>query len=261
MMDVSCDACGKRYRIDDTRMKSDSAKVKCKACGHLITVVKPQATLLVESIFATGAPAEPAAQPPPPAPPTAAGVESPGATMRAPEPAADEPAAELAAASVWKRLPTPAPPAAREVPGQGQHGRRPVPQRQPGHVDRRVAQVAAGHRPADRLVQERRPEVQRVRIAAERPVARPPDHRRHLDHARLGVEFQPDDAVDERPRAAQREEAPAVGDVAGERLEAGEEPHGPPPVCRGMPAHYRADPPGAPGARLSLAGRRRRQQG
>jgi len=94
MMDVSCDACGKRYRIDDTRMKSDSAKVKCKACGHLITVVKPQATLLVESIFETGAPAEPAAEPPPPGPTAAAaGVESPGATMRAPEPAADEPAA------------------------------------------------------------------------------------------------------------------------------------------------------------------------
>jgi predicted Zn finger-like uncharacterized protein len=53
MMDVSCDACSKRYRIDETRMKSDSAKVKCKACGHLFSVVRPQAADLVESIFET----------------------------------------------------------------------------------------------------------------------------------------------------------------------------------------------------------------
>jgi methyl-accepting chemotaxis protein len=98
MMDVSCDACGKRYRIDDTRMKSDSARVKCKACGHLITVVKPQTTLLVESIFETGIPPEPAAEPPPPGLSAPAPVaESRGATTRAPEPSTDEPVVEPSA--------------------------------------------------------------------------------------------------------------------------------------------------------------------
>jgi methyl-accepting chemotaxis protein len=106
MMDVSCDACGKRYRIDDTRMKSDSAKVKCKACGHLITVVKPQTTLLVESIFETGAAAEPAAEPPPPGPQaTPRGAENRGGTLRASELSADEPAADARA------YPAPASPA------------------------------------------------------------------------------------------------------------------------------------------------------
>lgn len=43
MMDIACDACGKRYRIDETKMKADTAKVKCKACGRLIQVTKPPA--------------------------------------------------------------------------------------------------------------------------------------------------------------------------------------------------------------------------
>ncbi len=93
MMDVSCEACGKRYRIDDTRMKSETARVKCRACGHLITVVKPQTPLTVESIFETGASAEPAAGFPPPEGPAAApAAEGRGATLQVPAPSADEPA-------------------------------------------------------------------------------------------------------------------------------------------------------------------------
>lgn len=42
MIDIACDACGKRYRIDETKMKTETAKVKCKTCGHAITVVRPQ---------------------------------------------------------------------------------------------------------------------------------------------------------------------------------------------------------------------------
>ena len=52
MIDIGCDQCGKRYRIDETRMKGDTARVKCKGCGNLITVTKPQAVQLAESIFA-----------------------------------------------------------------------------------------------------------------------------------------------------------------------------------------------------------------
>ncbi len=43
MITVACNACAKRYRIDETRMKADTAKVKCKACGQLIVVRKPPA--------------------------------------------------------------------------------------------------------------------------------------------------------------------------------------------------------------------------
>jgi len=42
MIDIACDACGKRYRIDEAKMKTETAKVKCKTCGHVITVTQPQ---------------------------------------------------------------------------------------------------------------------------------------------------------------------------------------------------------------------------
>ena len=41
MMDISCDSCGKKYRIDETKMNKDSAKVKCKACDHIMIINKP----------------------------------------------------------------------------------------------------------------------------------------------------------------------------------------------------------------------------
>lgn len=42
MIDVLCDACGKRYRVDETRMKTVTVRVACKACGKLLTVRKPR---------------------------------------------------------------------------------------------------------------------------------------------------------------------------------------------------------------------------
>jgi methyl-accepting chemotaxis protein len=42
MIDITCDACGKRYRIDETKMMKDSAKVKCKTCNHIMVVTKPK---------------------------------------------------------------------------------------------------------------------------------------------------------------------------------------------------------------------------
>ncbi len=41
MMDITCDSCGKKYRIDETKMRKDSAKVKCKACDHIMIINKP----------------------------------------------------------------------------------------------------------------------------------------------------------------------------------------------------------------------------
>jgi len=41
-MIVFCEECGKRYRIDPGKIKGQSARVKCKACGHVITVARPE---------------------------------------------------------------------------------------------------------------------------------------------------------------------------------------------------------------------------
>ena len=41
MMEISCDACGKKYRVDETKMKGEMARVKCKACGNQMVVTKP----------------------------------------------------------------------------------------------------------------------------------------------------------------------------------------------------------------------------
>jgi len=106
MITVACDACGKRYRIDETRMKADTAKVKCKACGQLIHVTKPPAADAVppdldldltslgmtQSVMeaTTGALPEPPAEQPPPAgeppaeepPPESPAWEPPAATRK-----------------------------------------------------------------------------------------------------------------------------------------------------------------------------------
>ena len=43
MLDISCDECGKKYRVDETKMKNAQAKVKCKACNHIMVVSRPDA--------------------------------------------------------------------------------------------------------------------------------------------------------------------------------------------------------------------------
>lgn len=37
-----CEECGRKYRIDPHKIKGESAKFKCKACGQVITVSKPR---------------------------------------------------------------------------------------------------------------------------------------------------------------------------------------------------------------------------
>ena len=48
MMEISCDACGKRYRVDETKMKGEMAKVKCKACNNLMVVTRPRPEVITE---------------------------------------------------------------------------------------------------------------------------------------------------------------------------------------------------------------------
>ncbi|MBW1847186.1 MAG: zinc-ribbon domain-containing protein [Deltaproteobacteria bacterium] len=40
-MIVICEECGKKYRVDASKIKGETAKVKCRSCNHLITVSKP----------------------------------------------------------------------------------------------------------------------------------------------------------------------------------------------------------------------------
>jgi predicted Zn finger-like uncharacterized protein len=41
-MIVICEECGKKYRIDPTRIKGKRAKFKCKSCGHIVAVIRPE---------------------------------------------------------------------------------------------------------------------------------------------------------------------------------------------------------------------------
>jgi methyl-accepting chemotaxis protein len=41
-MIVFCEECGKRYRIDPGKIKGEKARLTCKSCGHVITVVRPE---------------------------------------------------------------------------------------------------------------------------------------------------------------------------------------------------------------------------
>jgi methyl-accepting chemotaxis protein len=41
MLEINCDECGKKYRVDETKMKSAQARVKCKACSHIMVVTHP----------------------------------------------------------------------------------------------------------------------------------------------------------------------------------------------------------------------------
>ncbi len=41
-MIVSCELCGTKYRFDPTRIRKESAKVRCSRCGHVFVVKKPE---------------------------------------------------------------------------------------------------------------------------------------------------------------------------------------------------------------------------
>jgi len=40
-MIVSCEDCGKQYRVNTEKIRADSAQFRCRACGHTIAVNKP----------------------------------------------------------------------------------------------------------------------------------------------------------------------------------------------------------------------------
>jgi len=59
MMEITCESCGKKYRIDETKMRGDKAKVKCKACSHILVVTRPRPRVIPEA-----KPVQEAPQPP-----------------------------------------------------------------------------------------------------------------------------------------------------------------------------------------------------
>ena len=67
-MIINCEECGKRYRIDPDKIKTDLARFKCKACGNLVTVKKPSPEIKpsVPSAAAVEALGTETAPPPPP---------------------------------------------------------------------------------------------------------------------------------------------------------------------------------------------------
>ncbi len=41
-MIINCEECGTRYRLDESKIKGKSVKAKCKECGHVMQVSKPE---------------------------------------------------------------------------------------------------------------------------------------------------------------------------------------------------------------------------
>ena len=44
MMQITCDNCGKKYRVDENKIKGERARLKCKVCENIIVVTKPAST-------------------------------------------------------------------------------------------------------------------------------------------------------------------------------------------------------------------------
>ena len=40
MKEIICDKCGKKYKFDETKIKGESARLKCKGCDNVLTVTK-----------------------------------------------------------------------------------------------------------------------------------------------------------------------------------------------------------------------------
>jgi len=48
MMEITCDECGKNYRVDETKIKGAKAKVKCKACNNIMVVTRPRPEVIAD---------------------------------------------------------------------------------------------------------------------------------------------------------------------------------------------------------------------
>ena len=100
MIEISCDACGKKYRVDETKMKGEMARVKCKACNNLMVVAKPRPEAITEpppdpDSFDLSVPAdipEPPVAPPQPVPRSAVEIAAPSVEQKTAAAQVDSPA-------------------------------------------------------------------------------------------------------------------------------------------------------------------------
>ncbi len=81
-MIVFCEECGKRYRIDPGKMKGDKALLKCKACGHVITVVRPEPAAATKETESAPPPLDAESTPPAAEKPSQAPRETPAGAKR-----------------------------------------------------------------------------------------------------------------------------------------------------------------------------------
>ena len=40
MIEITCDKCGKTYRVNENKIKGDTARLKCNSCANILTVSK-----------------------------------------------------------------------------------------------------------------------------------------------------------------------------------------------------------------------------
>ena len=64
-MDLSCENCGKKYKIDENKLVKPVTRLKCRQCGEIISIAKPEEAVSVSS---PPAPPEPPQSPPAPSP-------------------------------------------------------------------------------------------------------------------------------------------------------------------------------------------------
>ena len=92
MLDITCGACGKKYRVDETKMRGARAKVKCKACSNVMVVTHPRTAASAEPPGLVGINQPPmTADIPEPSPPQSESVP-PSVVDRPGGPATDKPA-------------------------------------------------------------------------------------------------------------------------------------------------------------------------
>jgi methyl-accepting chemotaxis protein len=83
-MQVTCDYCGKMYKVDENKIKGEKARLKCRSCEHIIIVTKPDPEAAAEAPMPE----------PKPAPAAAARPPRPVAADKVQEPVIEEPPAD-----------------------------------------------------------------------------------------------------------------------------------------------------------------------
>ena len=100
-MIVICEECGKKYRIDPSKIKGKAASFKCRACTHVIMVTKPEPESAAQ---------EPVAAPTPSTGAVTASAAAPAASAGAPAPSADAPPSPVDGQADEGMPPPPPPP-------------------------------------------------------------------------------------------------------------------------------------------------------